>query len=112
MKGKYLGEFEEVVLLTIGILFDKAYGVAICDEIQKRMERKVGLGAMHATLVRLEEKGYLTSHFGEATKARGGKRKRYFRLSSSGQEALVKTREAREKLWGAIPKVAFTLRFN
>lgn len=112
MKGKYLGEFEEIVLLTIGILYDEAYGVAIRNEIEGRLERKVGLGAMHATLVRLEDKGYVDSRFGETTKARGGKRKRYFRVTQSGQEALVKTREAREKLWGAVAKAAFNLKFN
>ena len=112
MKGKYLGEFEEVVLLTIGILFDEAYGVAIRNEIEERLERKVGLGAMHSTLVRLEDKGYVDSRYGEATKTRGGKRKRYFKVTNSGQEALVKTREAREKLWKAVPKTAFNLKFT
>ena len=107
MKGKYLGEFEEIVLLVVGILFDEAYGVAIKNEIELRAKRKVGLGAMHATLVRLEEKEYLKSRLGEATKQRGGKRKRLFQVTASGQRALVKTKEIRESLWKAIPKTAF-----
>ena len=74
MKGKYLGEFEEIVLLTIGILYEEAYGVAIRNEIENRLKRRVGLGALHATLVRLEDKGHLNSHLGEATQKRGGKR--------------------------------------
>jgi len=81
MKGKYLGEFEEIVLLTIGVLYDSAYGISIRQEIEEQLDRKVGLGALHATLVRLEDKGYLTSRYGEATKKRGGKRKRLFRVT-------------------------------
>lgn len=113
MKGKYLGEFEEIVLLTIGILYDEAYGVAIRNEIEQRLERKVALGALHATLVRLEDKkGYISSRLGDATKKRGGKRKRYYRVTMSGQEALAHTRQTREKLWSALPKSAFNLGFN
>ena len=99
MKGKYLGEFEEIVLLTIGILYDEAYGVAIRNEIESRLQRRVGLGALHATLVRLEDKGYLNSSLGEATQKRGGKRKRYYQLTSSGKEALLETRTTRADLW-------------
>ncbi|MEM6629688.1 MAG: helix-turn-helix transcriptional regulator [Bacteroidota bacterium] len=109
MKGKNLGEFEEIVLLVIGILYPQAYGVAIRAEIEERAKRKVGLGALHATLVRLEEKGYVSSQFGEATQKRGGKRKRYFQVTASGQSALVNTRELRNTLWGSIPKNAFNL---
>lgn len=99
MKGKHLGEFEEIVLLVIGILYEDAYGVAIREEIEKRLDRRVGLGAMHSTLVRLEEKGYLESKFGEATQKRGGKRKKYYQMTSAGKEALISTRETRESLW-------------
>ncbi len=107
MKGKRLGEFEEIVLLTIGILFDEAYGVAIKNEIEERTERKVSMGAMHATLVRLEDKGYIDSRFGEATKQRGGKRKRLFQVTAVGQQALIETKEVRDDLWDSIPKTAF-----
>jgi len=109
MKGKYLGEFEEVVLLTVGVLFDKAYGISIRQEIEDQLDRKVGLGALHATLVRLEGKGFLDSRYGEATQKRGGKRKRLFQVTAKGQNALIETRHSREKLWKAIPKSAFNL---
>ncbi len=109
MKGKHLGEFEEIVLLTIGILYDEAYGIAVRNEIQNRLNRKVGLGALHATLVRLEKKGYLNSRLGEATQKRGGKRKRYYQVTTSGQRSLLETRQTREQLWSAIPKSAFNL---
>lgn len=111
MNRKYLGEFEEIVLLTIAILFDDAYGVAIRDEILARLDRKVSLGALHATLVRLEDKGYLSSTMGEATQKRGGRRKRYYQITKAGQAALHETKDARSSLWEAIPKTSFQLSF-
>lgn len=111
MNRKYLGEFEEIVLLTIAILFDDAYGVAIREEILARLDRKVSLGALHATLVRLEEKGYLSSTMGEATQKRGGRRKRNYQLTKAGKTALQETRDARSGLWDAIPKTSFQLSY-
>lgn len=103
--SKYrLGEFEEIVLLTVAILNGEAYGVAIIDEIEARLKRKVSLGAMQTSLRRLEEKGFLKSEFGEATKIRGGKRKRYFVLTNFGKRALRETKEERLELWNAVPK--------
>ena len=105
--SKYqLGEFEEVVLLTVAILNGDAYGVAIIDEIEKRLKRKVSLGAMQTSLRRLEEKGFVKSEFGEATKVRGGKRKRFFNLTNFGKQALKEAKEQRMGLWNAIPEVA------
>lgn len=111
MNRKYLGEFEEIVLLTIAILFDDAYGVAIRDEIFSRLDRKVSLGALHATLVRLEEKSYLSSTMGEATQKRGGRRKRNYQITKAGQAALLETKHTRSSLWEAIPKTSFQLSF-
>jgi DNA-binding PadR family transcriptional regulator len=102
-----LGEFEEIVMLTVGILYNEAYGVAIIDEIEKRLNRKVSIGALQTVLRRLEGKGYLDSAFGEATNVRGGKRKRYFRLTSLGSRILRETQEQRVALFEAIPRVAF-----
>ena len=103
--SKYqLGEFEEVVLLTVAILNGEAYGVAIIDEIEKRLKRKVSLGAMQTSLRRLEDKGFLKSEFGEATKTRGGKRKRFFNLTSLGKKALREVKEQRLGLWSAVPE--------
>ena len=107
MERKYLGEFEEIVLLTIAILMGEAYGVAIRDEIETRLERKVSLGALHATLVRLEDKGYVSSDMGEATSKRGGRRKRLYQVSQAGKAALTETRDARSSLWDALPGAAF-----
>jgi PadR family transcriptional regulator PadR len=102
-----LGEFEEIVMLTVGILYKDAYGVAIIDEIEKRLDRNVSIGALQTVLRRLESKGYLTSEFGEATSIRGGKRKRFFRLTSLGARVLRETQEQRVSLFEAIPRVAF-----
>lgn len=105
--SKYqLGEFEEVVLLTVAILNGDAYGVSVIEEIEKRLNRKVSLGAMQTSLRRLEEKGFLKSELGEATKMRGGKRKRYFSLTSYGKKALRESKEQRMGLWNAVPDFA------
>lgn len=98
MKG-YLGEFEELVLLTIANLADQAYGVAILEDISKRANRKLSLGALHSTLTRLEEKGYITSYLGEPTATRGGRRKRYFELTKSAVSALQDMKALRDDLW-------------
>lgn len=103
--SKYqLGEFEEVVLLTVAILNGEAYGIAIIEEIEKRLKRKVSLGAMQTSLRRLEEKGFLKSELGEATKMRGGKRKRFFFLTKFGKTALKEAKEQRMGLWNAVPE--------
>jgi PadR family transcriptional regulator PadR len=107
MSQYHLGEFEEIVLLTVAILWGEAYGVAIIDEMEKRLNRKVSMGALQTVLRRLENKGLLTSAFGEATKIRGGKRKRYFTVTEYGQEVLDETKDQRLALWSAIPEVAF-----
>src|SRR5687767_8476688 len=103
MKGTNLGEFEELVLLTIAALVSEAYSVAVCDELEKHTGRSPKLGVVHAVLNRLEEKGLAKSKLGEATNVRGGKRKRYYTITSGGKAALVKSREIREELWSIIP---------
>lgn len=107
MSQYHLGEFEEVVLLTVAILHNEAYGIAIIEEMEKRLNRNVSIGALQTVLRRLEQKGLLSSEFGEATKIRGGKRKRYFTITQYGQEVLNTTKEQRLALWKAIPKIAF-----
>ncbi|MEL6674262.1 MAG: helix-turn-helix transcriptional regulator [Bacteroidota bacterium] len=111
MSQKYLGEFEEVVLLTIGIIYQDAYGASIRDEIQRQLGRVVRLGALHATLVRLEKKGLITSYLGEATSRRGGKRKRYYQVTAEGKAAVRQSRDSRSKLWDALSDTSFTLFF-
>jgi PadR family transcriptional regulator len=106
MKGTHLGEFEEIVLLTIAALINEAYSVAICDELSKHTGRTVKLGVVHAVLNRLEEKNFVKSKLGEATNARGGKRKRYYTVTAVGKAALVKSKEMRDDLWSRIPERA------
>jgi len=98
MKG-YLGEFEELVLLTIANLAKDAYGVAILNDISERANRKLSIGALHSTLTRLEEKGYISSYLGEPTNERGGRRKRYFELTDSAVSELNNMKALRDQLW-------------
>ncbi len=105
MSRHHLAEFEEVVMLTVAILQDEAYGVAIINEIEQRLKRKVSMGSMQTVLKRLEQKGYLSSAFGEATQRRGGKRKRYFMLTTRGKSMLEGVRDQRTNLWDAIPEI-------
>ena len=107
MRKNRLGEFEEIVMLTVAILYGEAYGVAIIDEIEKRLGRKVSIGSLQTVLRRLEKKGYLSSAFGESTQVRGGKRKRFFSVTQAGRQALEETKTQRMSLWEAIPKIAF-----
>lgn len=102
MKGTYLGEFEEVVLLAVGILQVNAYGVGIRKELEHQSKRSVNIGAVHTALHRLEEKGFLKSKFGEATLIRGGKRKRLFKLTAYGLKALREAQELRNQMWSQL----------
>ena len=106
MKGTNLGEFEEIVLLTIAALVNDAYSVAICDELEKNIGRPAKLGVVHSVLNRLEEKGYVKSKLGEATRTRGGKRKRFYTVTNGGKAALIKSRELRDELWSRIPELS------
>ncbi|MDQ6480644.1 helix-turn-helix transcriptional regulator [Dyadobacter sp. LHD-138] len=103
MKGTNLGEFEELVLLTIAALVQEAYSVAICDELEKHTGRVSKLGVVHTVLNRLEEKGLVKSRMGEATSARGGKRKRYYEVTQTGKIGLMRAKEVRDGLWNIIP---------
>ena len=105
MKGTYLGEFEEIVLLTVGVLNGNAYGLSVKYEVEARSERKVNLSAIHSALYRLERKGYLRSKLGEASQRRGGKRKKMFEVTSMGMAALQEMKNIRTGLWTSLPKV-------
>lgn len=107
MNKHRLGELEEVVLLTVAILHGEAYGIAIVNEMEERLSRRISIGALQIVLRRLEKKGYLVSEFGEATKVRGGKRKRYFTVTNFGKQALKETKDQRLSLWNAIPNISF-----
>ena len=107
MKGTHLGEFEEIVMLTIAALQDEAYGLAIKKELEEQTKRKVTISAVHASCNRLETKGFLTSHFGEKSDQRGGKRKKLYTVSLKGQKALYETQTLRMRLWSRIPRTGF-----
>lgn len=107
MKGTYIGEFEELVLLTVGILFDDAYGLAIVDELEKQTGRNVMMSAVHKALVRLEDKGYLRSRMGGATETRGGRDKRLYTLTQAGTKVLNQSREMRNSMWKQVPKIVW-----
>lgn len=112
MKGTNLGEFQELVLLTIGALYPEAYGVGIKEEIKSRTGRSVTLSTVHAALNRMEKKGLIKSELGEATSIRGGKRKRYFTITSYGVKALSDVKAQREALWNSIPDIVFKAQFS
>ncbi|SNS84408.1 Transcriptional regulator PadR-like family protein [Ekhidna lutea] len=107
MKEYQLGEFEEIVLLTVAILHEEAYGVSIKEDIEERLKRSVSVSALQTALRRMEKKDYLKSELGEATAIRGGKRKRYFKVTKTGKAALDYAKETRQKLWSAIPDVSY-----
>ncbi len=107
MKGTRVGELEELILLCVGSLFDDAYGVAIQSDLKNRCDRALALSTVHVALFRLEEKGFIESRFDGATSERGGRRKRLYRVTKSGQRVLADVRSIRNQLWDSIPRLAF-----
>jgi len=93
-------------------LNEDAYGISIKDDIESRLNRKVSVGAMRTALKRLEKKGFLDSAFGEATAVRGGKRKRYFKVTPYGQKVLTQVMHTRKSLWEAIPNMSLEFKFS
>ena len=106
MKGINLGEFQEIVMLSILILNDNAYGVTIQEDIDQRMKRKISRGALHTALTRLEEKGLISSTYGEPTAERGGRRKRYYEVTQKGISSLQEAKELRQNMWEIIPQLS------
>lgn len=107
MERVQLGEFEETVLLITAILHEEAYGVSVMDEIGQQLDRKVNISAVHTALDRLERKGFLSSFTGGAVAKRGGRRKRYFKVTNLGMQAIQINKEVRNSLFDQIPKVSF-----
>jgi len=112
MKRNNIGELEELVLLTVGILYPEAYGVEVMDEIEKQAGRSLNISAVHSVLTRLEEKGYLKSKMSDPTEERGGRRKRIFLLTAAGKRALEEANELRTQLFNQIPKMALLFRLT
>jgi len=105
MGKEYLGEFEELILTMVAALQEDAYGAAIAEEIETRLKREVNLSAVHVTLYRLEDKGYIKSSLGGATNERGGRRKRIFTITSAGMAMLKAMKDARLDLWKLVPQL-------
>lgn len=108
-KIQQLGEFEEVVLLTVGVLHGNAYGVTIKEEIERRLKRDVAVGALQVTLRRLESKGFLKSKQGESSDSRRGRPKLFFEITAFGKKALEYTKETRDALWNDLPRLVLKL---
>lgn len=105
MKGTNIGEFEELVMLSVGVLHPQAYGVGIKEEVFNQTERRVTLSTIHSALHRLEKKGLLESRFGEATNVRGGKRKKFFTITAFGAKCLKRAHEIRTNMYQTIPSL-------
>lgn len=105
MKKTKLGEFEELVLLTVAALQQEAYGVEIKRELEERLREKLSVGSIQSALKRMEEKGFLTSEWGESTQKRGGKRKRIYSATPYAHRILAEMKEIRAGLWSSIPKL-------
>lgn len=103
MKRTYLGEFEEIVLLTVARLGSEAYGVSITHEIIEQTQRAVRLNQVHSSLIRLEEKGMVRSRMGDPTSERGGRRKRMFTITAYGLQTLQDIKQVRSHLWNLLP---------
>ncbi len=109
MEQYKIGEFEELVLLTVGVLHGRAYGVSIKDEIEQRLGRQVSVGALQITLRRLEKKGMLKSFHGESSQPRRGRPKLFFTITPYGKRAIEYTHQTRNELWNALPQFVLNL---
>ena len=109
MKITKLGEFEELVLLTVASLQEDAYGVEIKRDLEERLGEKLSVGSVQSALKRMEEKGFLTSEFGEASQKRGGKRKRIYTATPYAHRVLRELKEVRADLWKSIPRLAHNI---
>ena len=101
-RGEHLGEFEQMVLLAVARLGQEGYGVTVRQEIEGRTGREVAVGAVYATLDRLEGKGMLASFEGEPTGERGGRARRHFRLLPEGARALRASRRMLDAMWDGV----------
>ncbi len=101
-RGDYLGEFEQMVLLTVARLGDEAYGMAIVDELLARTGIDANVGSVYAAVDRLQRRGYVSSRMGDPTPERGGRAKRFFNLEPEGAVALHRARTALDSLWAGL----------
>jgi len=102
-----LGEFEEMVLLTVAAQHDQAYGVSIKDSLEEELKRSINISAVHMALKRIADKGFVNSHYGGITKKRGGRRKKFYIITITGKQALDRQYEIRCNIYRRIPKILF-----
>lgn len=105
MEKEFLNDFEELILTLVAALRENAYGAAITIEIEQWLSRKVTLSAVHVILYRLEDKAYIKSKVGGATKERGGRRKRIYSITNSGLAVLRSMKETRSEIWKLVPQL-------
>jgi PadR family transcriptional regulator, regulatory protein PadR len=104
MKDLHLGEFEELVLLVVAALHSEAYGVSIFESLEASTGRRYNISAIHVVLKRLEDKGLVDSHFGGITEERGGRRKKFYKITAFGRKALDAQYQLRTGLYELILK--------
>ncbi len=109
MKKVTLGAFEELVLLTAGVLQDNAYGVTIKLELEDQLNKSISLGALYSALQRLEDKGWVNSRIGGITEKQGGRRKQYFDITKEGIMVLDEVRAMRNSLFDRLPQAKINL---
>jgi DNA-binding PadR family transcriptional regulator len=107
MKEHTLGEFEELVLLMVAALHDEAYGVAILENLEDKLEKKFNISAIHVALKRLEDKGFTRSRFGGITTDRGGRRKKFYIITALGKRVLDQQYALRTSIYKQIPNISF-----
>lgn len=105
MSPQYLGEFEQMVLLSVLRLGEGAYGLSIGDELDAVTGREVSSGALYTTLDRLEDKGLLSSRTADPSESRRGRPRRYFAVTEQGVTALRQSRRALHELWDGLGPV-------
>ena len=102
----YLGEFEELILLIVAGSDGEAYGVIIQESLIEHLKKNVNISAIHVSLKRLEEKGFVRSKFGGITEERGGRRKKFYAITGLGKKVLETQYELRTSLYRQIPKLS------
>ncbi|GAB5527314.1 MAG: hypothetical protein Roseis2KO_51860 [Roseivirga sp.] len=103
MKKNRLGEFQELILMTVVILKEEAYGNEIERYLESCLNERLSMGAIQTALKRMEEKGFLTSEWGEVTQKRGGKRKRIYTATPYAHQILRDMKDLRLRMWNAMP---------
>ena len=103
-----LGEFEELVLLTVAAQHDQAYGVSIHDFLTEETKKKINISAIHVALKRLEKKGFVDSRFGGITEERGGRRKKFYIVTALGKKVLDASHDLRTSIYQRIPQIQFS----